>query len=150
MYYYNPKIRNEVLLLLAKKSSKTFSNKNYLGASKMYRKKCQHIRKSRSRRNNSLPVEFIPMLMCAKAGACALKYSEDDSNTYSNFMPNEQQMGQKNETLIKTDCNQTVGTVEYHSLSTDKKYGSSRNASDESIESEKLLSNKDYEEKENW
>ena len=47
MYYYNPKIRNEVLLLLAKKSSKTFSNKNYLGASKMYRKKCQHIRKTR-------------------------------------------------------------------------------------------------------
>ena len=112
------------------------------------------------------------MLMCAKTGACAWKYSEDDSNAYTNFMPNEQQMGLKNETLIKTDCNQTVGTVEYHSLSTDKstnvsyeyhsrstpsnndaddtKYGSSRNASDESIESEKLLNNKDYEEKENW
>ena len=111
------------------------------------------------------------MLMCAKTGACARKYSEDDSNTYTNFMPNEQQMGQKNETLIKTDCNQTVGTVEYHSLSTDKstnvsyeyhststpsnynaidtKYGCSRNASDESIESEKLLNNKDCEEKEN-
>ena len=88
---------------------------------------------------------------------------------YTNFMPNEQQMGQKNETLIKTDCNQTVGTVEYHSLSTDKstnvsyeyhststpsnynandkKYGSSRNASDESIESEKLLNHEGYEEK---
>ena len=112
------------------------------------------------------------MLMCAKTGACAWKYSEDDSNAYTNFMPNEQQMGLKNETLIKTDCNQTVGTVEYHSLSTDKstnvsyeyhststpsnynandkKYGSSRNASDESIESEKLLNHKDYEEKENW
>ena len=112
------------------------------------------------------------MLMCAKTGACAWKYSEDDSNTYSNFMPNEQQMGLKNETPIKTDCNQTVGTVEYHSLSTDKsthvsyeyhststpsnynandkKYGSSRNARDDSIESDKLLNDKDYEEKENW
>ena len=87
-------------------------------------------------------------------------------------MPDEQQMRLKNETLIKTDCNQTVGTVEYHSLSTDKstnlsyeyhststpssynaddkKYLSSRNASDESIESERLLNHQDYEEKENW
>ena len=47
MKYYNPKIRNEVLLLLAKESSKPFSNSHYLGASKMYRKKCQHIRKTR-------------------------------------------------------------------------------------------------------
>ena len=112
------------------------------------------------------------MLMCAKTRVCAWKCSKDDSNTYTNFMPNEQEMGLKNETLIKTDCNQTVGTVEYHSLSTDKstnvsyeyhststpsnynaddkKYLSSRNASDESIESERLLNHQDYEEKENW
>ena len=112
------------------------------------------------------------MLMSAKTGNCAWKYSEEDNNTYTNFMPNGQQMGLKNETPIKNDCNQTVGTVECHSLSTDKstnvsyeyhststpsnynandrKYGSSRNASDESIESEKLLNHKDYEEKENW
>ena len=112
------------------------------------------------------------MLMCANTGACAWKYSEDNSTTYTNFMPNEHQMGLKNETLIKTDCNQTVATVEYHSLSTDKstnvsydyhsritpsncnaedtKYGSSRNASDESIESERMLNHKDYEEEEKW